>query len=351
LSISSPTKPSAIGPLLEVSARIGRNPHLVQAATGNTSLKRDGELWIKASGKWLADAIRDEIFFSLDLADTLNRIDIGIDPSDQPGWAETSLRPSVETAMHAVLPFRVVLHVHSVNTIAWAVREDGPAELARRLEGIAWQWVPYTPSGLPLARAVKAAVARAPGTRVLILANHGLVIGGETCEEAESLLFEVERRTEVAARRVSEPDWEVLTRITGESAWRLPEAPEIHAFGTDPTVHRIVRGGILYPCQRIFLTPRARSFSADVDGNEIRCLDEPFVIINKAGTLLRKGLGAAELAILVGLAEILLRIPESAPVRYLSGAEIQDLSSANVYNYTELSQRQVVSESFGTALP
>jgi rhamnose utilization protein RhaD (predicted bifunctional aldolase and dehydrogenase) len=330
-----------IGPLLEVSARLGRNPHLVQAATGNTSMKRDGVLWIKASGRWLADATRDEIFFPLSLDDTLNRIEVGVDPSDQPGCADRSLRPSVETAMHAVLPFSVVLHVHSVNTIAWAVRGDGPAELARRLEGIAWQWVPYTPSGLPLAGAVKAAMLRNPGARVLVLANHGLVIGGDDCGEAEALLSEVDRRMEIAARCVPEPAWRVLTRIAGESAWRLPEATAVHALGTDPTVHRIVRGGILYPCQRIFLTPRAWSFSPDVDGTDIRCMDEPFVIINNAGTLLRKGLGAAELAILVGLAEILLRIPESAPVQYLSRGEIQDLSSANIYHYPELAQKNI----------
>jgi rhamnose utilization protein RhaD (predicted bifunctional aldolase and dehydrogenase) len=342
LSISAPTTPSAIGPLLEVSARLGRNACLVQAATGNTSLKRDGVLWIKASGRWLADATRDEIFFPMSLADTLNRIDAGIDPSDQPGFNDR-LRPSVETAMHAVLPFKVVLHVHSVNTIAWAVRRDGPAELARRLEGIGWQWVPYTPSGLPLASAVRAAIARAPGTRVLVLANHGLVVGGDDCEEAEALLCEVERRTELTARHLPEPAWCVLSQIAEESAWRLPEtaATAIHALGMDPTAHRIVVGGILYPCQRIFLTPRAWSFSADIDGNDIRCTDEPFVIIRNAGTLLRKGLGAAELAILVGLAEILLRIPESAPVQYLSGGEIQDLVSANAYNYTELAQRNI----------
>ena len=340
-STSTPTTPSAIAPLLEVSARLGKNPRLVQAATGNTSLKRDGVLWIKASGRWLADAIRDEIFFPLSLEETLRRIEAGVDPSAHFGVPGRALRASVETAMHAVLPFRVVLHVHSVNVIAWAVRQDGQAELARRLEGIAWQWIPYTPSGLPLARAVSTAMAGNPQARVLVLANHGLVVGGDDCAEAEALLSEVERRIEIAARGIPEPAWQVLSRIAGESTWRLPEARSIHALGTDPTVHRIVSGGILYPCQRIFLTPRARSFPPDVDRNEILCTDEPFVIIKEAGTLVRQGLGASELAILIGLAEILLRIPETAPVQYLSREDIQDLRCANVYNYRELAQRSI----------
>ena len=40
----------------QLSARIGRDPLLVQASSGNTSIKADRILWVKASGKWLADA-------------------------------------------------------------------------------------------------------------------------------------------------------------------------------------------------------------------------------------------------------------------------------------------------------
>ena len=47
--------------LLAHSARIGADPALVQGAGGNTSLKRDGVLWVKASGTWLRDAERRAI--------------------------------------------------------------------------------------------------------------------------------------------------------------------------------------------------------------------------------------------------------------------------------------------------
>lgn len=337
--ISTPPPSSVIYPLLEVSARLGSAPHLVQAATGNTSLKRDGTLWIKASGRWLADAIRDEIFFPLDLEKILRRIEAGEDPSGQIQNPERPWRTSVETAMHAVLPFPVVIHVHSVNTIAWAVREDGPGELARRMSGIPWQWVPYTRSGLPLARAVQAAMAKTPDARVLFLANHGLVVGGADCEEAEMLLEEVERRTAGEIRRLRYPSRR-LDGIASRCDWVLPDDPMVHALATDPIAHRIVTGGILYPCQRLFLTAQARSFSDDADDREIsaeiRNGSEPFVIIENAGTLLRRGLGAAQLAILNGLVETLLRIPASAPIRYLNDAEIQDLFSPNACTYTEV---------------
>src|SRR5256885_4911447 len=67
------------------------------------------------------------------------------------------LRPSIETAMHAVLRHRVVIHVHSINAIAWAIRVDGPGQLRERLAGLHWQWIPYTASGIPLARQIEKA--------------------------------------------------------------------------------------------------------------------------------------------------------------------------------------------------
>ena len=47
--------------LRRLSAALGRDPDRVQAAGGNTSLKRDGVMWIKASGTWLAAAEDEEI--------------------------------------------------------------------------------------------------------------------------------------------------------------------------------------------------------------------------------------------------------------------------------------------------
>src|SRR5258705_133149 len=54
--------------LLELSARLGCEPMLVQANNGNTSAKLDGVLWIKASGKCLANAKREHTFVPVELA-------------------------------------------------------------------------------------------------------------------------------------------------------------------------------------------------------------------------------------------------------------------------------------------
>src|ERR1700730_5489533 len=131
-----------VASLRELSARVGGDPLLVQASNGNTSIKLDGILWIKASGRWLAHAMQEEMFVPLELAEVKESIENGTDVA----WRyarKDGLRPSIETAMHAVLRHRVVIHVHSINAIVWAIRVDGPDQLKERLEGLHWQWIPY----------------------------------------------------------------------------------------------------------------------------------------------------------------------------------------------------------------
>ncbi|HVW85818.1 MAG TPA: class II aldolase/adducin family protein [Bryobacteraceae bacterium] len=332
--------------LLEVSARVGSDPLLVQAATGNTSIKLDGVLWIKASGKWLAHANTEDILIPVNLAETRRRIEQNADPAGQSAIVNgKTLGTSVETAMHAVLPHRVVLHVHSVDTIAWAVRRDGASQLASRLEGIDWQWIPYVPSGLPLARAVEAALARAPGANVLVLANHGLVIGAEDCRAAEALLREVERRVAIPPRLAPEPQWAILEGLVGQDGWSVPSCSALHAIGTDPVSSRIVQDGVLYPCQAIFLTSRALAFPQNTDVRKLVGLNEPFVIIEGAGLLTRKRPSFSESATLAGLAQVLQRIPHDAPLQYLTETEVRDLLCADVYHY-----RDVVEDNSGVLL-
>ena len=183
-----------LGQLLDLAGLVGRNPLLTQASTGNISLKLDGALWVKASGKWLADASRGKILIPLDLASVRASIRQNIDPA--------GLYPeaSIETAMHVTMPHRVVLHVHSVNTIAWAVREDAAQQLETRLHGLRWQWIPYVASGLPLAREIARVLAARPDTDVVVLGNHGLVLGAEDCGATKHLLDEIERRLAIAPR-------------------------------------------------------------------------------------------------------------------------------------------------------
>src|SRR5436305_14531621 len=89
--------------LRELSARIGADPILTQASSGNTSVKIDDTLWIKGSGRWLVQADLDDFFVPVKLSRAIAYISKGLP------IAETVVLPSgqggasIETAMHAVL--------------------------------------------------------------------------------------------------------------------------------------------------------------------------------------------------------------------------------------------------------
>jgi rhamnose utilization protein RhaD (predicted bifunctional aldolase and dehydrogenase) len=309
--------------LRDLSIQLGHDPLLVQASTGNTSVKIGDSLWIKASGKWFVHADEEDFLVSVNLSRARQcvRQSIAIPETE----ASSSGRcASVETAMHAVLPHKVVVHVHSINAIAWAIRQDGPAILNRCLHGLDWQWIPYTPSGASLAKAIERAVSSCPNANVFVLANHGLVVCEDSCRSAEQLLDEVEARLAVIRRPVPQPGAVVLARAASEPDWCLPQDVEVHALAADPLSRRILSGGVLYPCQAMFLPDLVPSLS-----HEYR---EPAVLlIDGEGVLCSKYMTPAQQQVLRGLAQVVQRIDRFAPVRYLTASEIWEVLNGPVY--------------------
>ncbi len=321
--------------LLKLTHRVGNDPLLTQASTGNSSVKLDGVLWIKASGRWMADALSNDILVPLDLPAVKECIQSGVDPSERyPG-------ASLETAMHATLPQRVVLHVHCVDTISWAVRNDAPAHLRNLLEGLSWQWIPYTASGLPLSRTIEQSLSVSPGKNVFILGNHGLVIGAEDIEAVENLLAEVRARLAIAPRASPPADYAALRETVQGSLWDLPGDDEVHGLATDPISQTILAAGLFHPCQAILSPSRtADAFRAipyrEFSGHwQSQHRNQPFVLVSECGVLMRRSITPAEVAMVSGLVQVVQRLSASAPVHYLTDAEIGGISVQAGWRYKE----------------
>jgi rhamnose utilization protein RhaD (predicted bifunctional aldolase and dehydrogenase) len=315
--------------LQNLSEQIGRDPMLAQDSSGNTSLKLNGTLWIKGSGMRLADANEGQIFVPVDLAACLHSYANG--HSLLPlvgGGSPLRSQPSIETFMHAVLPYKVVLHVHSINAISWAVRADATLQLAVRLFGLNWCWIPYVESGFALAREIRLRSRRKLRSNIFVLGNHGLVVCADDCKRAESLLLDVERRLSLAPRLVPQPNLSVLEEIQRISAWRLPSDKTLHTLGTDGNSRRVVQAGVLYPCQARLLggmlpmLPRGVSgfrFHKQIAAGARSCV----LIVERGGVLIKEDISAAELAALRAYAEVARRIEGSAPLRCLTPAEVK----------------------------
>jgi rhamnose utilization protein RhaD (predicted bifunctional aldolase and dehydrogenase) len=331
--------------LRELSAALGADPLRTQGAGGNTSIKLDGVMWIKASGTWLADALAQDIMTPVRL-DPLRKAIVDGDPAAAAAvdFVDTQLnasglRPSIETSVHAIIPSPVVVHIHCVNTIALAVRHDGESLAHERLRphaDVVLAFIPYRKPGLPLADAIAERLAK--DTNVLVLANHGLVVAGETVAEVADRIERVCEALSAPARATPQVGAEKLASILEGSDYRLPQDPAVHAVALDAESLTIARLGSLYPDHVVFLGPAL--MEASVDGGRLRAPPEgrrpPLMMaLPGFGVVLHRSTSKNAEAMAQCLADVAARIPDDAPIRVLTSAEEQELMNWEAEAYRQ----------------
>lgn len=173
------------------SRLIGGNPELVLHGGGNTSLKSADTLHVKGTGADLA-AVEEAHFTALDL-ERLHRLidDPRLSDTDRMRGVEAckknphDAKPSIETLMHAALPFSHVEHAHADAVLAVANVEHCESTCAEVFGELA-PVVPYRHSGAALALACKQVFdSRATNRTIgLILAFHGVVAFGHSARES-----------------------------------------------------------------------------------------------------------------------------------------------------------------------
>ncbi|WP_119272135.1 class II aldolase [Phyllobacteriaceae bacterium SYSU D60010] len=315
--------------LKALSARVGADPLLVQAAGGNTSLKQDGVMWIKASGTWLQHALARDIFVPVALDPLLAAL--GRDDPACETCADfvrgdlnsLGLRPSIETTVHASLAQRIVVHVHCIATISLAVRADAEAILAPMLAGFRWAFVPYHRPGLPLAREIRKRLK--PDTDVLILCNHGLVVAAETVAEAEELLDRVVKALTRPARPMRAGPEPRLASLAQGSAYVPSPDPGVHSLALDPVSLAQARKGTLYPDHIVFLGAGiAVAEPGEAPGTAARRIGltgrpEPkLIVVPGEGVFLPQDATPAIHAMARCLADVAVRLAADDPIRILT---------------------------------
>jgi rhamnose utilization protein RhaD (predicted bifunctional aldolase and dehydrogenase) len=315
--------------LRALSARVGADPLLVQAAGGNTSLKQNGVMWIKASGTWLRHAEARDIFVPVALDPLLKALE-----RDDPACETCSdfvrgdlnglgLRPSIETTVHASFAHKVVVHVHCIATISLAVREDAEAVLTPLLDGFDWAFVPYRRPGLPLAREIRRRLQ--PGTNVLILGNHGLVVAGETVAEAAALLDQVVQVLTRPGRPMQTGFEPRLARLAEGGGYIPSPDPGVHSLALDPVSLAVARKGTLYPDHVVFLGASIAVAGADeapgLAARRVGLTGRPepkLIAVPGEGVLLPRDATPAIHAMARCLADVAMRLAADDPLRTLT---------------------------------
>ena len=201
-----------LGQRVYTSRLLGQNPALVLHGGGNTSVKvveknlfgeDEAILYVKGSGGDLATI--DEFGFAPVRLEAVRRLGALANLSD-PQMAnelQTSLTranapgPSVESILHALLPYTYVDHTHADAVISIMNTPDGEA-LLREVYGDDVLVIPYAMPGFKLARAAAQALENSSldGKIAVILMHHGVFTFGDTAREAYERMIAVADRAE-----------------------------------------------------------------------------------------------------------------------------------------------------------
>lgn len=305
----------------EVSRKIGEDFSLTQAAGGNTSFKVNNTLWIKASGKWLKNSTDDNIFIPVDMK-TGNLC---------PWFDGRGMRPSIETALHRVLPHKVIFHVHCLNTISLSIQKKARSLFSERLKGFDWAFVPYVKPGAELAKAIEKCFSTYEAS-VYVLENHGLVVCAETLTQADALLYAVVKAMKLPRRVPPLPEKMYELHGLNYDNWTTPKHNVCHAFAVDSILMEFLLGGAAYPDHVVYLGRSAKLYTSlksfvrlnVSDFCECSAINE-IAVIQGVGVLVKGSFGLASEEMLKCAAEVGLRLPSASDIKYLPDVELDKL--------------------------
>ncbi len=195
---------------------LGRNSELVLHGGGNTSVKTsmkdiDGKkydvLCVKGSGWDMAEiepaglpavklnpllALKNKKYLSdedMVAYQKRNLIDI------------KSPNPSVETFLHAFLPFKFVDHTHSDAIMNVTNRSNGK-DFCKKIFGSKVSIVPYVMPGFGLAKKINEVYSKNPNINCLILLNHGIFTFDNDAKKSYDLMIKYVSIAEKAIKKI-----------------------------------------------------------------------------------------------------------------------------------------------------
>jgi rhamnulose-1-phosphate aldolase/alcohol dehydrogenase len=262
--------------LLYRSNLLGSDLTVTNFGGGNTSAKLSAPdpltgsavdvLWVKGSGGDLGSMKLDGFStLYLDKLKTLEKLYRGVEFEDEMvGYlphCTFNLNPraaSIDTPLHALLPFAHVDHVHPDALIALAASSAGESA-TREIYDNTIGWLPWKRPGFALGLDLRNYVATHPGLRGVMLAGHGVICWGED------------------AKSCYENTIDLIARAADYLNARLARAPafggQVHAPLPAPT----------RAAQAASLMPRLRGLMSD-SGTKIGHFDDTPEILEFVGS-------------------------------------------------------------------
>lgn len=190
---------------------IGTDRRVCNWGGGNTSFKttatdfRGNEvevMWVKGSGSDLA-TMKESNFTALQLEHILplqQREDMTdeemVDYLSHCMLDKSHPRASIETLLHAFLPYKHVDHTHPDSIISICCAPNG-REIAKEIFGDRFVWVPYIRPGFLLSKMIAEGVQNNPNAELVLMEKHGLVVWGDTARESYDKTIDITNEAKV----------------------------------------------------------------------------------------------------------------------------------------------------------
>lgn len=189
-----------VGLLVYRSNLLGADLRLTNYGGGNTSCKQMAPdpltgkqvevMWVKGSGGDLGTMKRNGLAaLYVERLHDLKKVYRGLTYEDEMVqlfnhclYDLDSKAPSIDTPLHAFLPFRHIDHLHPDAAISIAASKDGK-EITKKLFGGSIGWVDWQRPGFDLGLKLKECLDSTPGIRGIMLGSHGLFTWGDTAQE------------------------------------------------------------------------------------------------------------------------------------------------------------------------
>ena len=334
---------------LNYSAEIGSDNSMTQAAGGNTSIKIDDNMWVKASGKWLINSKNEEIMVPVSIVkikdclqkdycndtDIINCVNLDLSSND--------LRPSVEAPMHAILDYKYVFHTHDINVNAIAVQKNSKPKFEKILDGLNWKFIPYVKPGIELCRQL--IKLKSDEDNIFILENHGLIICGQNLNEIKSLNDQVRKRLEkLQTRQIISNDKKSHGKIDlKDTGYQFCKEELINSLAFNhQSIERLSQGALL-PDFLVFLGAKLKVISSE-ESKLLYKLEKlsqsplPFdscIIIIDEGVAIRDDALNGTLEIIHYVCNLMTLIPDNADLKYLNENETSDLLNWESEHYRQ----------------
>ena len=129
-----------------------------------------------------------------------------------------SRAPSIDTALHGLLPFKHIDHLHPDALISVAAAKDSE-KVTKAIWGDTMGWVPWQRPGFDLGLQLEKCLKENPGIRGIVLGGHGLFTWGDTAYESYINSLEV---IEMAAAYIAAREGKDRPVFGGQKIKALP---------------------------------------------------------------------------------------------------------------------------------